>query len=41
MSEWNNLFISWCEHDEECDTRYLTKSESPENQWVLNDSEWQ
>lgn len=40
MSEWNNLFISWCENDEECDTRYLTKSEYPENQRALNDPEW-
>ena len=40
MLEWNNLFISWCENDEECDTRYLNKSESPENRWALNDSEW-
>lgn len=38
MSEWNNLFISWCENDEECDTRDLTKSANPDNQRALNDS---
>jgi hypothetical protein len=41
MSEWNNLFISWCENDEECDTRLLAKTEHPENGRTLSDSEWQ
>jgi hypothetical protein len=42
MKEWNNLFISWCENDAECEEYLgdLMRSDYPENQWALNDPEW-
>lgn len=36
INEWNNLFVAWCEQNNECDARELLESNGIFGQWLLD-----